>query len=291
MTDHPDIPHDSIPALPSGTVGVLLRIALDALEKAGYKRLADRIRNVPSLASDILAKLIKVVFGSIARGTPIDDEAAKKIETILESTQRLTTGEESHPQKPINVSIPVEPTLLELYAQVFGIVCDAMKHGNFSLALRGFVHDPDCISYWHLKGASPTFSAISNYLYPNNLEVYIINGRDNSPKELDSLNKSIRRGQAPGFINNINDATVVQVHHVYEFDLEVRGLRPDRDELMKRPDPFNIRILDYNQPQLFTIPFGDDNKSGLLGMLDSLTDAVLSQDSYRTMLKNGLAMN
>lgn len=239
------------------------------------------------MASDKLAKLIRFVFGLIAKGKPIDDDAIKDIQKIVGPELKATAKDTPAPSTTLPASAP--PSLLDLYSRIFAIVCAAMAEANTSVALRGFAHDRQCISYWRLSGGKPHFTLQSDYLFPTGLDVYLIKGFDNSTEDLAALNKAIRHHEMPDTFTDIKGhESVVKLRRVHDFRIEVTGLLPELQRQMAKnaPDPFHIH--NYDEPQDYSIRFADE-ASPLPAMLESLTEAIEAQESYRIALDNAVA--
>lgn len=75
--------------------------------------------------------------------------------------------------------------ILDSYNVVFGVICAYMTAATTSLALCGFVHDENCISYWDRTGKAPQFPVIGeDYLFPISLDVYISNEEPTDLRQL-----------------------------------------------------------------------------------------------------------
>ena len=172
---------------------------------------------------------------------------------------------------------------LSSYAVVLDIICATMAKAGTSLALKGFLHDAKCISYWHIRDrGKPSFLRLSDSLAPNDLEIYFLEEEEPTPKILAGLNEKIRRDSKrhlpAAAYDYKHDNTVAKLLKVLETDVTTSQLHPNPSELKTdRPDPFNT-APDPTKPIEFVtqIPPRSPN---LIPMFESLYEAMKAQDA------------
>jgi hypothetical protein len=154
-----------------------------------------------------------------------------------------------------------------------------MAKAKTSLALKGFVHDSGCVSYWNFtKGSNPSFYAGADSLAPSGLEVYLFS-EEPAADTLRKYNQEIRRAPSRQLegdkFNHRKHDTVAVVKKVSELNVTIEKLDPDREEKLKLPDPFHLNAK-YGWPAEFKyeIPFG---APALVELFESLFEARRSQ--------------
>lgn len=137
--------------------------------------------------------------------------------------------------------------ILESYVAVLNPIAEALRSLETSIALRGFLHDAECVSYWHLANKQEkdaAFRKVGNHLViGGGFEIYILNVYP-TDDVLDALNATIRsersRQLPSGFCDYRRDESVGKLEDVHELSVTLRQLDPERDvkQAKAKSDPF-----------------------------------------------------
>jgi hypothetical protein len=273
-----------------GLVALAQRFIVAALKTSGNERL-ERIGSFIKEAPEVLGKktghLLQRLLDKKSRGEVL---TARDEEELGEALQE-------RPSEAAAVLGLVTADLLQgtldadgereaiigSYASILNFVCAYMAEATTSVAIRGFLHDPACISYWHVERRNLEFAKSgSDYLYPNGLEVYLFD-EEATDERLAALNMAIRdsptRHLHPAMYDISSDDAVAKVTRINETTIVIERLHPDRASLPAAPeDPLFGRKLgtDYSRPLEFVLPIPPD-ATDVVALIDSLQKAKAVQ--------------
>jgi len=269
-------------------IGLVQRFAMKALESSGHEQIAHWIKEWPEILGDKAGLAIKELLEKRQRGQPITKEDTHKVaETLAQNPRAAATLLGLLTADLLEGAADAESrrkTILQTYSSVLEIVCAYMARNTTSVALKGFIHREDCISYWHFERDNLEFSLISDVsLYPNGLEVYF---RDESPDDerIASLNKDISddpdRHLPAELYDFKHDGKITKLEQIYQNKVTLNRRDPaEQIPKPKKEDPFGLeaslrqsRIPENSQPIPRDLP-------GLKGLVDSLYLAKKAQDS------------
>ena len=169
--------HD-FPISPTNIAGMLSRVVARALRESGYMRAEEYVSHWPEILGGKIGQAIRKIQGKYAKGDEVTTEDTKELVKALEESPKEAAtllGLLTADLVKDTVDAKSErKAVLDAFKTIFGIICAYVRTATTSVALAGFVHEQDCISYWHLTGKAPDFSNINDtYLFPSGLEVYI----------------------------------------------------------------------------------------------------------------------
>jgi hypothetical protein len=268
---------------PTTIVSIISQIITSGLDEAGYKNASHVIKKWPQLLGKNTVRTLKKLLQKKEEGKPITPEDHKDVANALQSDPKdaaillgLLTADILEGTLDARTERKV---ILDSYNVVFGIICTFMTAATTSVALKGFIHDEHCISYWDRKGKTPQFSAIGDdYLFPNSLGIYLLN-EEPTDLRLVELNLQIRqsfdRRLQPKDFDFEKEERVWKLEKVQETSIIVHRLRPDRDSLpkpVKEPLFGLVSGTDYSKPieDSICIPPG---APALIGLVQSLREA------------------
>jgi len=170
---------------------------------------------------------------------------------------------------------------LASYMRVLEPIAQTVRDLETSIALRGFLHDTECVSYWHLRdkqGSGDAFRKSGDHLVVRGgLEVYVFS-MEPTDDALDALNVAIRSAASRQLPTSVYDYLVEEIHE--QKVITTRRLDSDREAKREKAqsDPFGI-IHDYNRPIeiSWTIPSG---VPGIVALLESLPIATRAQAKF-----------
>jgi hypothetical protein len=185
--------------------------------------------------------------------------------------------------------------VLDSYAAVLNPIGDVMRARATSLALRGFLHDASCVSYWQLRdkhahGASFRRSGDSLSI-TGGIEIYVLKlePTDETLNKLNTLIREAKSRQLPEMFSDYrNDETIARVESVQEVGVTLRQLDPDREakKATASAAPFgSLRNFDAPTEMTWQIPPG---VPGLLSLIESLPMATDAQGKFLIELKDAL---
>jgi hypothetical protein len=279
---------------PTTIISIVSQVVTSGLEEAGYKDASRVIKTWPKLLGKNTVRLLKNIFDKKKQGKPITPEEHEELAQELQKDQRdaavllglLTAGilDDTLDAKTARKAV------LESYNVAFNLVCAYMTAATTSVALRGFIHDKECISYWERAGNTPKFSLINgDYLYPFGLDVYVLY-EEPTDVRLAELNQRIyksydRRLPAPEFNIKTNERVAV-LEKVLETSIVIKRLDPDRaDKPPREKDPiFGSKGIDYNEPVEIELDI-EPGAPALIGLTQSLTAAKAVQHYHLDKLK------
>jgi hypothetical protein len=265
---------------PPTIVSIVTQILTSGLEEAGYKNASYVIRKWPKIVGVHTARLLMQIFEKRAEGKPITEKEHREIAEALQNDPKdaaallgvLTAN-------LVNGALDVKAerkAILDSYNVIFGLICAFMNTGPTSIALKGFVHDENCISYWNITGKEPQFSMINgNYLFPVSLDVYLFQ-EEPADARLVELNFQIRKAYDRRLTADVYDINrheqVAKVDKVLETDIAIHQLDPDRaTKPAREKDIFGTpQGLDYARPVEYRIPI-PPRAEALIGLYKSLT--------------------
>ena len=289
--------HDHDSPISSSAVALAQRLVISTLKHTGHpkaKRFAEYISKGPEILGKKLGPQIGKLFGSVAKGEPIkpEDEAA------------LLKTMEEHPQETAAIlglltadllageanAADERQAVLNFYSSSLALICASMASRTTSLALRGFFHDTNCISYWHFERQNLQFSSGKDYLFPNGLDVYFLE-LEPTDEQLVTLNLEIRndakRHLKPERYDVNTNPAVSKLVSIHETTLEFK--RVDKDAAKKTEkraaEAFGIGLLDDDSALVeWTSPIPLATEP-LTAMLESVPLALAAQDFRINKLK------
>jgi len=268
---------------PTNVTAILMRIAGSALQSSGHEKASELLKNWPEIVGVKIGKPFNKIQEKRLKGQEITQEDKKALEKALNENPKeaatllgLLIAEATQGTLDADAELKL---ILESYALVLNTICALMGKAKTSLALKGFVHDTGCVSYWNFtKGSNPSFYASTDSLAPSGLEVYLFS-EEPAADTLRKYNQEIRRAPSRQLerdkFNHRKHDTVALVKKVSELDVVIEKLDPDREEKMKLPDPLHLNAK-YEWPAEFKyeIPFG---APALVELFESLFEARRSQ--------------
>lgn len=280
MDDHSETQHhehNRFPSVPTSMTSAATRAVIRVLERRGYDTTA--IRKWPEFLTDKVMDAIERIASKQKQGEAITQADKQNLEQALNKDPAaaavlMTTAL----TELISNAAPQSESeeILDSYAFILNAACEYMSKAGTSLALRGFIHDTNCISYWEKAAdGKPEFQLSGNQLIPKNLEVYLIE-RAPEEQQLTDLNTRIRvdpkRKLPKREVNYQDDETVKKLIAVQDVRVVVHGLPSD-----KRLNPFGL----HASPEDLTILI-PPGAPALIGMFGSLFDAEEVQGVYVT---------
>jgi hypothetical protein len=270
--------------IPSSATAMATRTLLSFLRAAGYEDLADYIAKLPEHVGEALGAPLKRVKNKAKNGDAINPADEKELtEAMTQHPQETVTALGlllTHVGSNVVDADSERKKSLQSYALVLNTICDFMAKAQTSVALRGFLHDANCVSYWHIRGrGNPTFSQLSDSLVPFDLEVYFIRAEP-SAELLASLNETIRRSSNRHLPSDLYDYEynhdIAKLNKIYETNITTSELHPSPNELKTpKPDPFGL-APDPNKPMEFVTQIPSKVPS-LIPMFESLFEAKKAQ--------------
>jgi hypothetical protein len=273
----------------TGSVAALAqRFAIKALEASGHKEIAHWVKEWPEILGDKAGLTFQKLFAKKAKGEALTEQDKRDLAKSLDENPK-----EAAAFLGVLTADLLEGTLdaeterkaiLDSYRAVFEIICAYLAKSKSSLALKGFLHDEHCISYWHFDRSNLLFSDGQEYLYPNGVDVYF-GYEEPTDERLLELNLAIRdsptRHLAPELFDFDQNDSIAKLSRVYETNIATARLRRDRENLPKPvPNPVFRRSggTDYSRPveEVVGIPAG---APALIAMVDSLSLAKQAQVS------------
>jgi hypothetical protein len=164
-------------------------------------------------------------------------------------------------------------SILAGYSFICDLICVAMSSRKTSLALSGFLHDNQCISYWHLSGATPRFESNGGTLKPRDLSVYLL--YDRPADDVVKLNNIIRYDRNRQLEEKVfdyhHDKNVALVERIEDVRVAIRKLDPN--------DPLANSGLGFpNTPKGSDLPIAQGPEP-MVAMWESLSVAVAIHDA------------
>lgn len=268
--------HNPFPSVPTSITSAATRAVIRALERRGYD--TTPIRKWPEFLTDKVMDLMERLAQKQKQGEAISAADRQNLEHALNENPGaapllMTTAL----TELLNSAGPQSETdeILNSYALVLNAACEYMGKTGTSLALRGFVHDASCISYWEKSDGKPEFQLSGSQLTPKNLDVYLIE-RTPEEQQLTDLNTRIRldpkRKLPKRELNYQDDESVKKLVAVQDVRVVVHGLPSD-----KRPNPFGL----HPSPEDLNI-LVPPGAPALIGMFESLFYAQEIQGVYVT---------
>lgn len=220
---------------PTTIVSIASQFVTSALDEAGYKNASRVLRQWPKILGKKTAELLMNIFQKREEGKAItEEENSEFVEALREEPRDAAAllGLLAGNILAGTLDVKAERKLvLESYNVVFNLICSFLQKGT-SVALKGFVHSEDCISYWHVAGRRPTFElADGEHLLPStSLDVYLF-FEDPTDTRVDELNRQIHKSRdrhlPPGEFDFGRNANVAKLVWVEETSLEIERLDPD----------------------------------------------------------------
>jgi hypothetical protein len=247
-------------APPSSITSSLIRLAASTAKAAGYKRTAELITEWPELAGSKLGVLIMRLRNKTDEGGTITAADQSEVETALAEQPQAAAqllGIVVDAASSATLSAEAEMNqILGFYSTVLDTITASMHSANTSFALGGFLHDRDCISYWHRTGPHPKLVLGRGYLYPLSLDVYFLSERPTFTN-LKLLNEEIRRNpnrQLPRQAYDLKqNRSVSKLQRIEELQVIVEQLPPIQGP---PPSPFFKNESPLPEDVSYDIPFG-----------------------------------
>jgi hypothetical protein len=276
------------PIVSVGTLSELAqRFIIRAVASSGHEEIAHWIEEWPELLGDKVGAALKNVLQKSAQGESVTENDTRSVADALSKDPKsaatllglltadlLEGAEDADSQRK---------TILQTYRSVLEVICTFMIRSTTSLALKGFIHREDCISYWHFERKNLQFAwSGTDYLYPNGLQVYFIEGAPDDSL-IASLNKQIRDDPERHLPAELYDfkhkPDVAELEHIYETKVTFNRLNQNASApaASGKPDPFGLNafsrqdeVSEYSQG----IP---SDLTALKGLIDSLFLAKAAQ--------------
>jgi len=178
-------------SVPSGLTSLVARAIIAAIKSAGNPELAEKIATAPELIGTKLGKTVAALLHKKANDQILTQDDIHKVDIAVKDdpdTANLLIYSDFirlYGKDPIKTAQRVS-----FYRELLMRVCDQMAKHSTSYALRGFVHESDCISYWHLDGVQPAFIG-SDFIAPVDMKVFLLQ-KEPTTALLKMLNESIR---------------------------------------------------------------------------------------------------
>jgi hypothetical protein len=298
-----DPPNDEADS--GGASGIASRIAVGWAKEMGYEKVALVIEKWPELVGKGIAIPCKKIRDSVIAGKPIPPELEAEAQKALEDNPKeaaLLLGPLMAESFASALDAKVERDfVLSSYAQYMSIVCQSMKERQTSFVLRGFIHSPDCVSYWERSVlGDEAFQRDVDHLRSNfgGPKVYILDltswaEPDESVNMTDFvtvLNEEIRKSsirKLPGhFSDHTNNKKISSIDKIYETKVVISRLDPaniEKEEgaLLETSDGF-LRTRPSPKSYDLEIPSG---APGIPVMLESLYHAMKAQDQFTKDLR------
>ena len=175
--------------------------------------------------------------------------------------------------------------LLGAYAQTLNLITTVCESRETSLALHGFLHRDDCISYWELRGGKSSGWTVhgDRITPPFNIKVYL-HFVEPSLENLVDLNLRIRNSSTRRLpdVDVRKNSDWALVENIGELSVAYERLDPDRPT-----DPNNIfDSLPSARRKTDTIPPG---ARATLPLLASLETAITTQGYHLAEFRKMLA--
>ena len=280
-----------------GSVGIVSRIVASAAKTMGHEKLAALVKRWPELVGEQIGKPLRKLEEYVTNGKSVPPEVDQEIHEAIEA----------NPEEALALMGPVMAEgfegvgdaqaerifILDSYTGVLNIAASQMAARKTSLVLRGFLHDPDCVSYWHFKGFGACrfkgeYSFGQHAIRPDvGLEIYALKTTP-SDESLDLLNREIRRSSDRQLPPELWDISTVEgvslLKEIRETELVVERINPDLvTEQEKGKGDFALSIPQRTKSYIIPIP---DGPSALPAMLESLFPALDAQDRTLHTIKD-----
>lgn len=243
MTEHSQTPtHDDAHEDTDlgGATGIVSRIASSAAKDMGYPKVAEAIERWPELVGKAIATPFRKIGAAAKSGAPRSVELEQEAQNAI-----LSNPSQAAPLLGIllasslqdGVDAPSEKqAILSSYMQVLNVIGQVALELKTSLALRGFLHRSDCISYWHFTGRGSKEKIF--YLQGDHIslgvsfELYLLE-REPSDDAINQLNQQIRSNNGRQLPSQLFDfrknEKVARVEEVHELKVTMQMLDPDRE--------------------------------------------------------------
>jgi hypothetical protein len=275
---------------PSGTVA---RIAASFLNELGYARAAEIITRWPEMFGQTLAKPFRQIQALTSRGEAIPAE--------LEAEARAAIAQDEARALPllgvlfaaaledVTDADSERAIVLSSYRHCLGLIADVVIGYKTSLALRGFLHRDDCVSYWRFEASlfedvfAQSETEIGMVLLPA-VVIYLLD-IDPSDDNLAALNKRIRRDPGRRLPDRLDDHGLCthaqRVQTISEFSIVVR--QSCADELLD--DPCDFKEARFDETLTHDVP---DGAPTIEPLLVSLVPALRAQSEHLAQLRNAM---
>jgi hypothetical protein len=288
MSDHaPPSGDSSSPISVGSATGMAARLVASIAKEFGYPQLEQILPKLPEVLGKKIADGIKKLRATRPEGAAVlpEEEQAVVEAAILE------TPEDANQVLGLMLATAMEgaidaqserDSLLSSYTAVLNLVANIAIELRTSLALRGFAHRDNCVSYWHFKpwSSKAPWQRVDDYIH-SSMDVYLLE-RDPSDNELNELNDKIRRSpsrQLPEELFDYQKSNCVsKVTAVYELQVRFEWLGED-----PKPDMFGApRASNYT----YHFPSG---APAVATMLASLFVALAKQSEHKRKWTETLA--
>jgi hypothetical protein len=289
MSDHaPQSGDSSIPISVGSATGMAARLVASIAKEFGYPQLEQILPKLPEVLGKKIADGIKKLRANRPEGAPVlPEEKQAVVEAAI-----LDTPEEAKQALGLMLGAAMDGAvdaqlerdgLLSSYAAVLNLVANIAIELQTSLALRGFVHRDDCVSYWHFKHSfsKAPWQRSGDYIR-SSMDVYLLE-RDPSDDELNELNDMIRRSPSRQLSEDLFDHQksncISKVTAVYELKVGFEWLGED-----PKPDP----LFGETRASNYTTQF-PSGAPAVATMLASLFVALAKQSEHKKKWAETLA--
>ena len=299
MSDPHDHSDEGDSPISSGSVVALAqRFVVKTLETSGnerLKKLGKGIKNAPELLGEKAGRMLAALLEAAGAGKPISEESKREFTKELETSPKEAAAilgfltAELFDDAMDSTSERI--ALLEYYRSTLNLICLYMAKAKTSVALRGFLHDPHCISYWHFERSNLEFQTAVDSIFPNGLDVYFLEETP-TDERLVELNMLIRDSKDRHLRTEDYDVwkkdTVAKLENISETIVTTKQLRKDRVSLPPpQTDPVFGRLRGTaNSPIEYETRISPE-PDALLTMVESLNVAKTALEYRRTKAIEG----
>ncbi len=250
-------------------VSVVLEVIRGALKGAKREDLAKAL-TVEGLSEFAVAKVRDLLDRNTGSDGRIRDVPHEDIKKLVNEEPAVVGGLVALAANRQLSASSERDHMLDLYAEQLNDIVRVAVAAETSLALRGFLHDGECISYWRFKGATlgtNEFRRSGDELRLDGaIEVYLSNEEPNE-EVLRNLNEQIRldrRRQLPATKSDyFRNDQVALVRRISEGYVYLDQLDPNRlTEATESLDPFGLDK--FPKEYMSKIPVGAPALDGLV---------------------------
>ena len=277
----------------SSVVALAQRFVIKAVESSGHEEAARWLRQWPELLGDKAGQGVKKLFAKKAQGENITEKDKEELSEALKANPT-----EAAAVVGVLTTDLLEGTLdaasereaiLNTYKSSLEVICAYMAKATTSVALSGFLHEPNCISYWQFERKNLEFGSLGDFLYPNGLQIYFLYEEPTEERIL-QLNMLIRDDANRHLTLELYDFQsndrVAKLEKIEETRVITKRLRPDRANLPKPKRVGGLRHgTDYDEP-VEESSWINPGKSTLSALIESLQVAKEAQTYRHKELQN-----
>ena len=258
-----DTESDTPRKVPAGVASFVAQVVEATLVRTGHEEKVERFYESPILIGNAIGDWFKrnlpFLCSSDSRMvTDLTRDQHRELEQVITDNPADTAqffGALFLDSIPTGLDAEgVRSSILETYSQVLNTIGMIAINLKTSLALRGFIHRDDCISYWHFnpercKSEPWTFTKDGSALEASGaLQVYLVE-ESTSDEALWEKNEEIRRSETrrlEKLADHMNFATIAKVREVRELSVHFDRISEStpRSPFLsgRRPEKKKVRI-------------------------------------------------